>query len=233
MGLQPVRRRLRLQGRRLRAARPSRISRTCAASCLATSTQGGEIESIAGDNRTIAFYSTYVSKNLFASRIYTMDIESGAIKELTTESFAQAPTFTPDGKSIVYMTGAGADIFPLPAAGRRLVDHERRRQRQAAPDVHERARPSALGEPLPSRRLALVRQRHEFFGDVMTQSLGLVGKIVRVDCGADRGRVAALPLVASCGDLRTPIASSPPSAGFAAQIPAARVRRTRKRERPS
>ena len=39
--------------------------------------QGGEIESIAADNRTIAFYSTYVSKNLFASRIYTMDIESG------------------------------------------------------------------------------------------------------------------------------------------------------------
>jgi Tol biopolymer transport system component len=57
--------------------------------------QGGEIESIANDNRTIAFYSTFVSKNLFASRIYTMDIESGAIQELTSESFAQAPTFTP------------------------------------------------------------------------------------------------------------------------------------------
>ena len=25
-----------------------------------------------------------------------------------------------------------------------------------------------------------------FFGDVMTQSLGLVGKIVRVDCGSAR-----------------------------------------------
>ena len=57
--------------------------------------QGGEVESIAGDKRTIAFYSTYVSKNLFASRIDTMDIESGAIRELTTESFAQAPSSRP------------------------------------------------------------------------------------------------------------------------------------------
>jgi Tol biopolymer transport system component len=79
--------------------------------------QEGEIESIAGDNRTIASYSTYVTKNLFASRIYTMDIETGAIRELTTESFAQAPTFTPDGKSIVYMTGAQADIFPFQLQG--------------------------------------------------------------------------------------------------------------------
>ena len=62
--------------------------------------QGGEIESIASDNKTIAFYSTYVTKNLFTSRIYTMDIKSGTIHELTTESFAQAPTFTPDGRAL-------------------------------------------------------------------------------------------------------------------------------------
>ncbi len=37
---------------------------------------------------------------------------SGVTRKLTKESFAQAPTFTPGGKSIVYVTGAGADIFP-------------------------------------------------------------------------------------------------------------------------
>lgn len=58
-----------------------------------------------------------MTKNLFASRIYTMDIVSGAIRELTTESFAQAPTFTPDGRSIVYMTGAGVDTFPFQLRG--------------------------------------------------------------------------------------------------------------------
>ncbi|HEY2189857.1 MAG TPA: hypothetical protein VGH48_14975 [Caldimonas sp.] len=79
--------------------------------------QGGEVESIAGDNQTIAFSSTDVSKNLFASRIYAMDVESGEIRELTTESLAQAPTFTPGGKSIVYVTGAGAVIFAFQLHG--------------------------------------------------------------------------------------------------------------------
>ena len=122
--------------------------------------QGGEIESIAADNQTIAFYSTYVSKNLFASRIYTMDIETGVIRELTTESFAQAPTFTPDGKSIVYMTGAGADIFPWQLQGADWwimnVDGSDKR-RLTFMNVRGHA---AVGEPLPARRLALVRQRH-------------------------------------------------------------------------
>ena len=82
-----------------------------------------------------------VSKNLFASRIYTMDIESGV-----------------DPRADDRELRAGADVharrqehrlhdrrrrrhLPVPAARRRLVDHERRRQRQAPPHVHERSRP--------------------------------------------------------------------------------------------
>jgi tricorn protease-like protein len=138
--------------------------------------QGGEIESIAGDNRTIAFYSTYVSKNLFASRIYTMDIESGVIDELTKESFAQAPTFTPDGRSIVYMTGAGADIFPWQLQGAdwwimNVDGSDKRRLTFMNVRGHFRLAGS----------LSFVSDT-AFFGDVLTQSLGLVGKIVRVDC---------------------------------------------------
>jgi Tol biopolymer transport system component len=145
--------------------------------------QGGEIESIAADNRTIAFYSTYVSKNLFASRIYTMDIESGVIKELTTESFAQAPTFTPDGKSIVYMTGAGADIFPWQLQGADWwimnVDGSDKRRLTF---MNVRGHPQSVDRFRLAGSLSFVSDT-TFFGDVMTQSLGLVGKIVRVDCG--------------------------------------------------
>ncbi len=79
--------------------------------------QGGEVESISHDNSTIAFYSTLASKNLFASRIYTLNINTNELKELTTESWAQAPNFTPDGRSIIYMTGAQADIFPFRLQG--------------------------------------------------------------------------------------------------------------------
>jgi dipeptidyl aminopeptidase/acylaminoacyl peptidase len=145
--------------------------------------QGGEVESIAADNRTIAFYSTYVSKNLFASRIYTMDIESGVVKELTTESFAQAPTFTPDGKSIVYMTGAGADIFPWQLQGADWwimnVDGSDKRRLTF---MNVRGHPQSVDRFRLAGSLSFVSDT-TFFGDVMTQSLGLVGKIVRVDCG--------------------------------------------------
>jgi WD40-like Beta Propeller Repeat len=144
--------------------------------------QGGEIESIAGDNRTIAFYSTYVTKNLFASRIYTMDIESGVTRELTKESFAQAPTFTPDGKSIVYMTGAGADIFPLQLQGADWwimnVDGSDKR-RLTFMNVRDHAQ--SVGRFRLAGSLSFISDT-AFFGDVLTQSLGLVGKIVRVDC---------------------------------------------------
>ena len=144
--------------------------------------QGGEVESIAADNRTIAFYSTYVSRNLFASRIYTMDIESGAIRELTTESFAQAPTFTPDGRSIVYMSGAGAAIFPFQLQGADWwimnVDGSDKR-RLTFMNVRDHAHSANRFRLAGS--LSFVSDT-AFFGDVMTQSLGLVGKIVRVDC---------------------------------------------------
>jgi hypothetical protein len=148
--------------------------------------QGGEIESIAADNRTIAFYSTFVSKNLFASRIYTMDIESGVIRELTTESFAQAPTFTPDGKSIVYMTGAGADIFPWQLQGADWwimnVDGSDKRRLTF---MNVRGHVQSVNRFRLAGSLSFVSDT-AFFGDVMTQSLGLVGKIVRVDCGSAR-----------------------------------------------
>jgi hypothetical protein len=50
-----------------------------------------------------------------------------------TESRAQAPTFTPDGRSIVLHNKVGADIFPQVQGP--TVDHERRQQRQAPPYV--------------------------------------------------------------------------------------------------
>ena len=144
--------------------------------------QGGEVESMAADDRTIAFYSTYVTRNLFASRIYTMNIETGVIRELTTESFAQAPTFTPDGKSIVYMTGAGADVFAFQLQGADWwimnVDGSDKRRLTF---MNVRGHAQSVDRFRLAGSLSFVSDT-AFFGDVMTQSLGLVGKIVRVDC---------------------------------------------------
>jgi WD40 repeat protein len=142
--------------------------------------QGGEVESIAGDDKTIAFWSTYRSKSVFAGRIYTMDTESGVITELTTQSFSQAPSFTPDGTHIVYMSGAQADIFPWSLQGadwwimRRDGSHKQR-----LTYMNRRGNAQSVGEFRLAGSLSFDSDR-SFYGDVMTRSLGLTGKIVRV-----------------------------------------------------
>jgi tricorn protease-like protein len=140
--------------------------------------QGGEVESMAADNRTIAFYSTYRSHNLIASRLYTMDIESGEIRELTQESFAQAPRFTPSGRHIVYMTGADADVFPFSLQGADWwmmgVDGARKRRLTF---MNKRNHPQSEGKFRLAGSLSFVSDT-EFFGDVMTKSFGLTGYIV-------------------------------------------------------
>jgi Tol biopolymer transport system component len=147
--------------------------------------QGGEVESIAADNRTIAFYSTYRSRNLLASRIYTMDIASGDIQELTRESFAQAPRFTPNGKRIVYMAGAGADTFPFSLQGADWwimnLDGSRK-QRLSFMNKHNH--PQSDGRFRLAGSVSFVSS-DAFFGDVMTKSLGLNGYIVRAQLRTD------------------------------------------------
>ena len=144
--------------------------------------QGGEVESIAGDDRTIAFHSTYVSKNLFATRIYTMDTETGEIHELTTASFAQAPTFTPDGRSIVYMTGAQADIFPFQLQGADwwIMNRDGSDKRRLT-FMNVRGHAQSAGRFRLAGSISFIDDT-SFYGDVLTQSLGLVGKIVEVRC---------------------------------------------------
>ena len=76
-----------------------------------------ELEGISNDHTYITFYSTFESKNLVATPIYSINTLTGAISKLTTESFSQTPTFTPSGNKIVYMTGQNCDIFPFEVQG--------------------------------------------------------------------------------------------------------------------
>jgi hypothetical protein len=142
--------------------------------------QGGEVESIAADNRTLAFYSTLRSHNLLASRIYTMDIETGAVRELTSNSFAQAPRFTPNGRRIVYMSGEGADMFALSLQGADWwIMNADGSGKQRLSFMNKRSHPQSDHKFRLAGSLSFASDDN-FFGDVMTKSLGLTGYIVRV-----------------------------------------------------
>lgn len=138
------------------------------------------MESIAADDHTIAFYSTYVTHNLLVSRIYTMDTATGVIHEFTHQSWSQAPTFTPDGKHIIYITGRDPAIFPwsLQGADWWIMDLDgSHKQRLTYMNVHNS--PQSVNQFRLAGSIPFLSD-HAFLGDVMTHSFGLVGMMMRV-----------------------------------------------------
>jgi len=139
-----------------------------------------ELDGISKDKTTLSFYSTYETKNLFATPIYTLNINTGELKRLTTESFAQAPAYTPDGKKIVYMTGAGCEIFPFEIQGADwwIMDTDgTNKQRISHMNVKNHV------HSLNHYRLAgcvSFMSNNSFLGGVMVKPLGLVGYTAKV-----------------------------------------------------
>jgi hypothetical protein len=139
-----------------------------------------ELDGISKDNTTISFYSTFESKNLFATPIYTLNIITGEIKKLTTESFAQAATYTPDGKYLVYMTGAGCDIFPLQVQGADwYIMNTDGTNKQRLTYMNKKGHPQSVNKYRLAGSLSFMSD-NTFLGGVMTHPLGLIGYTVKV-----------------------------------------------------
>ena len=80
------------------------------------------------------------------------------------------------------MTGAGADIFPFQLQGADwwIMNRDGSGKRRLT-FMNVRDHPQSVGRFRLAGSLSFVSDT-PFYGDVMTQSLGLVGKIGRVDC---------------------------------------------------
>ena len=139
-----------------------------------------ELDAISPDNTLLSFYSTFETKNLFNTPIYTLNLITGEIKKLTEKSFSQAATFTPDGNKLVYMTGDGCDIFPLQLQGAdwwimNIDGSDKKRLTWMNKKNH--------AQSVNKYRLAgcvSFMRNNCFLGGVMTKSLGLVGYTVKV-----------------------------------------------------
>ena len=140
-----------------------------------------ELDGISPDNKLISFYSTFESKNILATPIYTLNVETGEIKKLTTESFAQAATFTPDGKYLVYMTGNEAERFPMEIQGADWwimnVDGSNKRRLTY---MNVKNNPQSVNHYRLAGSLSFI-DGTRFLGGIMTQPLGLTGYTAIVD----------------------------------------------------
>ncbi len=139
-----------------------------------------ELEGISNDKTTLSFYSTFETKNLFNTPIYTLNMITGEIKKLTTESFAQAPTYTPDGKHFVYMTGAGCDIFPLEIQGADwwIMDIDGNNKKRLT-YMNKKKHPHSVNHYRLAGSISFM-SNNTFLGGVMTKPLGLTGYTAKV-----------------------------------------------------
>lgn len=136
---------------------------------------GGEVESISPSKTDILIYSTFESHNLAATPIYRIDLASGNTTKLTTESFSQSPTYSPNGQKIVYMTGADCDIFPgqLQGADWWIMDANGSNKKRLT-YMNLKDHPQSVNSYRLAGTLSFLNDS-TFIGGVMTQSLGLVG----------------------------------------------------------
>jgi len=140
-----------------------------------------ELENFSNDNSTLSFYSTFETANLFATPIYTINLNTSQITQLTTESFAQAPTYTLDGGHLIYMTGHECDIFPWEVQGADwwIMD-------TLGNNKNRITRMNVTGDPQSVNHYRLagsisVMGPRTFLGGVMVSPLGLQGHTVKVE----------------------------------------------------
>lgn len=145
---------------------------------------GGEVESISSDKKNMLVYSSFETKNMLGTPIYKIDLETKITTKLTTESFSQTPTYTPDGKYIIYMTGKDNDIFPLQVQGADWwimnADGSNKR-RLTYMNIKDHAQSDNRYKLAGS--LSFLSDT-TFLGGVMTEPLGLLGKTVKVNFAA-------------------------------------------------
>lgn len=144
-----------------------------------------ELDGISKDKTTISFYSTFETKNLFATPIYTINILTGDIKRLTTESFAQAATYSPSGNSLVYMTGHQCDIFPLEVQGADWwIMNTDGTDKQRLTYMNVKNHPQSVNHYRLAGCISFMSE-NTFLGGVMTHPLGLTGYTVKVTFGEE------------------------------------------------
>ncbi|MES1220414.1 MAG: hypothetical protein ABUT20_33240 [Bacteroidota bacterium] len=143
--------------------------------------QGGELESISPDKTSLLIYSTFESKNIIATPIYKVDLQTGAATKLTTESFSQCPTYTPDGRHIVFMTGRDCDIFPLSVQGADwwIMNADGSDQRRLT-YMNQKDHPQSVNKYRLAGSLNFISDT-TFLGGVMVNPLGLQGNTVKVN----------------------------------------------------
>ncbi|MEO5642748.1 MAG: T9SS type A sorting domain-containing protein [Bacteroidia bacterium] len=142
---------------------------------------GGEVESISNDNTKIALYSTFETHSIYNTPLYTIDMTNNQTFRMTTLSFSQCPTYTPDGNNFVYMTGQDCDAFPWQLLGADwwIMDTDSTNKIRLT-YMNVTGHPQCVNQYRLAGSLSFMSNT-SFLGGVMTNSFGLKGYTAKVN----------------------------------------------------
>lgn len=118
---------------------------------------------------------------MLATTIYSIDLATGQTAKLANKSFSQCPSYTPDGKHIVYMTGRDSDIFPFSVQGADwwIMNTDGSNQ-QRLTYMNKKDSPQSVNQYRLPGTLSFLSDT-TFIGGVMTNPLGLTCNTVNVN----------------------------------------------------
>ncbi|MGQ0826929.1 MAG: T9SS type A sorting domain-containing protein [Bacteroidota bacterium] len=143
----------------------------------------GELESISNDKTTLAFYSSYESKNIWTTPIYTINMITNVITQLTPEMYSQCPTYTPNNARMVYVTAQDCDKFPgewFLGADWWVLDPATGGNKQRLTYMNVTNHPQSVNKYRGAGSLTFMSNT-SFLGGIMKMPIGLMGYTVKVD----------------------------------------------------
>jgi Tol biopolymer transport system component len=139
-----------------------------------------EASDMSSDGQTLLVTSNFGTRNFWKNQIYSVDVRTGASKPLTVDGYNEHPSYTPDGRHIIFMSNnqvdrlrgwTGTDWWLMDADGG---------NKQRLSFMNKKGHPHSDGHPMWAGLVAWSPGGDWFYGDVQTTLLGLKGKIVKV-----------------------------------------------------
>lgn len=135
-----------------------------------------EVSAFTPDGAKVLFTSSFAFGNFWKSQIHSLDLVTETTTQLTTEGYNEHPSFSPDAKTIIYMSEyqselRGTDWWLMNADGT---------NKRRITFMNQRGHPHSNGQAVWAGTVAWSPDGKWFYGDVQTNLITQEGQNIKV-----------------------------------------------------